>query len=42
MSDVSSAWFGPDANLTFSQGGLRSAGAAGAIVAPPPVETIGR
>ena len=42
MIDVSSAWLGPDASLTFSHGGLRPSDAGASVRDPPPVETIGR
>ncbi len=42
MIDVSSAWLGPDASLTFSHGGLRRLRCGGVRPGPPLVETMGR
>ena len=42
MIDVSSAWLGPDASLTFSHGGLRPSDAGASGPGPPLVETMGR
>ena len=42
MIDLSSAWFGPAASLTFNHGGLRaSAGERSAVIRPPAVRRIG-